>query len=79
MAKSIIMMALLLHDADDANQRDDAEFSVAGEQCQQRTYARRGQCGQNGQRMDITFVKYAQHDVHRTKCRPKSWRLSSEP
>ena len=51
---------VFLHDADEHDEADetiDVQIQMKQHQCQQRAEARRGQAGQNGQRMDETFVK----------------------
>ena len=58
---------VLLDDADQQNhpdQGDDAEFGVEHEQSQHRANSRRGQGGQNGDRVNVAFVQNAQHDIH---------------
>ncbi|MNF57847.1 hypothetical protein D3C84_393880 [compost metagenome] len=57
---------VLHHDADQqqqADQGDEAQFGTAGPECQQRADRRRGQGGEDGQRMQGALVEHAQHDV----------------
>ena len=69
---------VLLHDANqqhDADQRHDAQLGVADHQREQRADAGRWKCGENGYRMDVTFVQYAKHDVHGDQRRHDQHRL----
>src|SRR6267378_4300687 len=66
---------VLFHDAD---QRDDAEFGTAQQQGQDGAYTRGGQRGQNRDRMNVTFVENAEHDVHRYERSQNQNRLVGE-
>ena len=57
---------IFLDDADkqnDADQGNDAELGVEQLQCNQCSYACRGQRRQDRDRMDVAFVQDAEHDV----------------
>ena len=60
---------------DQPDQRDHAEIRMAKQKCQQRPYAGGGKRRQNRDRMNIAFVKYAQHDVNRHQCRQDQQRF----
>ena len=64
--------AVLFHDADEqdnSDERDDAEFLATDQQGQDRSDTGGGQRGKNRDRVDVTFVENAQHDVHRDQRR----------
>src|SRR5690348_13342393 len=49
---------------DNSNQSDHAQVQVKELQGEDSADARRGQRGENGQRMNVTFVQDSQHNVH---------------
>jgi len=66
-AKSIIIMAFFLHDADqqdDADQRDHAQVDAANQEREDGPHAGRRQGREDRDRVDVAFVKHAQDDVH---------------
>ena len=58
---------VLFHDADeedDADKRDQRKIDAANEQREQRADAGRWQCRKNRDRMNVTFVQNAEHDIN---------------
>ena len=71
--------AVFLHDADqqnDADQRHHRQIDVEHQQYQQRAHARRGQRGENRQRMDVALIEHAENDVHGHQRRENQIRLA---
>ena len=59
---------VFLHDADqqnDADQRDHRQIVVRDLQRQDRAYARRRQCRENRDGMNVALIQNSQHNVHR--------------
>ena len=70
---------VLFHDADeqdDADERDERQVHPADFQRQQRPYPGRGQCGKDRDRVNITLVQHAQHNVDDHECREDEVRLA---
>jgi len=53
---------------DDADERDHAQLDVEKEQRENCADAGRGQRRENRDRMDVTLVQNAEHDVHSEEC-----------
>ncbi|MNM51485.1 hypothetical protein D3C81_625460 [compost metagenome] len=62
---------ILFHHPDQQEQpqqRDQAELATGDVQRQQGTDARRRQCRENGQRVNVAFIQNTQHQVHQQQC-----------
>ena len=69
---------VLLDDADqqdDPDDRDDRQVHPADHQGQQRAHSRRGQGGEDGQRVHVALVEHAEHDVDGEQRRQDQHRL----
>jgi len=66
------MMAFFFYDSDqqhNANDGDDVQILFKEHQSEHGAYTRRGQSGDDGQRVDQAFIQNAENDVHRQQRR----------